>query len=143
VYRTIDAWIWGHEHRCVVFKPKAERKNAKLKEAPDFCACVGHGGVPVPEKNFNAENRIADVLWEEDRFDNAAPIYDNVPVVPFGFASIDTGPGAFTFRVFDHTGDERYKCVVKHGATLSVAPEKTTRAKRTKRTRKGKTKRGR
>ena len=41
VYSGIDAWIWGHEHRCVVFKPKAQRTNKRLKDAPAFCACRG------------------------------------------------------------------------------------------------------
>ena len=38
VYSGIDAWIWGHEHRCVVYKPKAGRSNKRLQEAPGFCA---------------------------------------------------------------------------------------------------------
>ena len=47
VYPQIDAWLWGHEHRCVIFKPKGGRKNPALKKAPGFCACLGNGGVPV------------------------------------------------------------------------------------------------
>jgi len=34
----IDAWIWGHEHRCMVYAP-----NSGLR----YAACIGHGGVPV------------------------------------------------------------------------------------------------
>lgn len=33
----IDAWFWGHEHRCLVYEP---RENVKLS------SCVGHGGIP-------------------------------------------------------------------------------------------------
>ena len=106
VYRQIDAWIWGHEHRCVVFKPKANRVVAKLKDAPDFCACLGSAGVPVTKRNFAGADKNPDVLWQEDRFDVA--VYENLPVLPFGFGRIDTAPGSFLFRIFDHTGQERY-----------------------------------
>ncbi len=34
----IDAWFWGHEHRCMTFKP---HQNVQ------YASCVGHGGVPV------------------------------------------------------------------------------------------------
>jgi predicted phosphodiesterase len=36
--RRIDAWFWGHEHRCVLYKPHMGVR---------FGRCVGHGGVPV------------------------------------------------------------------------------------------------
>ncbi len=137
VYDSIDAWIWGHEHRCVIFKPKAERKNKRLKDAPEFCACVGHGGVPVTAKNFDAAKRIGDVLWEEDRLDASSPLYEGLRVVPFGFARIDTGPGGFHFRVFDHTGSERCKHTVKRQPAMratrssrGVSEKKTKRAKK-------------
>jgi hypothetical protein len=34
----IDAWLWGHEHRCVAYKPSNHVR---------FARCIGHGGVPV------------------------------------------------------------------------------------------------
>lgn len=109
VYNTIDAWLWGHEHRCVVFKPKAERHTPRLRQAPDFCACIGHGGVPVTEKNFARQHRIADVAWEEDRLDASSPIYEGEHILSFGFARIDTLPNSLDFRLFDHRGDERFQ----------------------------------
>ena len=129
VYSGIDAWIWGHEHRCVVFKPKAQRTNKRLKDAPAFCACLGHGGVPVPQKNLDVAKRIADVLWEEDRLGADAPIYEGQRVVPFGFARIDTKPGEFEFQVFDHAGKPRFGCVVARGAGAGT-PEPPTRNRR-------------
>ena len=129
VYATIDAWIWGHEHRCVVFKPKAQRVGKRLKDAPPFCACLGHGGVPVPRKNLDAANRTADVLWEEDRLGDDAPIYEGQRVVPFGFGRIDTKPGAFEFQIFDHAGKPRFGCVVARGAGAGV-PDPPTRTRR-------------
>jgi Calcineurin-like phosphoesterase len=34
----VHTWIWGHEHRCMVYGPY---------EGLRYAACVGHGGVPV------------------------------------------------------------------------------------------------
>ena len=120
IYSLIDAWIWGHEHRCVVFKPRAERTNRRLKDAPDFCACLGNAGVPVTQKNFEANSRISDVLWEEDRLDGG-PRYEGQRVLPFGFGRIDTRPGAFTFRIFDHTGQQRYEHEVNRSTAVVPA----------------------
>ena len=36
--RPIDAWFWGHEHRCVFYGPHQNVRHARL---------IGHGGVPV------------------------------------------------------------------------------------------------
>ena len=91
----------------MIFKPKAERSDKVLKEAPPFCACVGHSGVPVTAKNFEAKATIADVLWQEDRLDASAPIYDKRRIIPFGFARMDLSPGGFEFVMYDHTGSER------------------------------------
>jgi len=33
----VDAWFWGHEHRCMVLKPQHHVR---------FASCVGHGGIP-------------------------------------------------------------------------------------------------
>ena len=107
VYDQIDAWIWGHEHRGVVFKPKSERKDAVLKNAPPFCACVGHSGVPVTEKNFEAKATIPDVHWQEDRLDASSPIYEKKRIIPFGFARMDLSPGSFEFVMYDHEGTKR------------------------------------
>lgn len=124
LYDSIDAWIWGHEHRAVVFKAKNKRKHKVLKNAPSFCCCLGHGGVPVTKKNFELENTIGDVLWQEDRLDSTAPIYQGKPVVPFGFGKLETSGNTFRFTVCDHTGDKRF--AVKY--TRSQGWEETFRA---------------
>jgi hypothetical protein len=38
--RPIDAWLWGHEHRCCVYE-------RELHPYLRFGSCIGHGGVPV------------------------------------------------------------------------------------------------
>ena len=135
VYGQIDAWLWGHEHRCVVFKPKAKRTTPRLAKAPEFCACIGHGGVPVTQKNFEAIKRIRDVDWEEDRLDASSPIYEGERIIPFGFARIDTAPDALDIRFFDHTGAERKKfnftrpgAVVAPAAATKKSPARSARS---------------
>ena len=34
----VKTWFWGHEHRCMLFKPH---------QGVPYARCVGHGGVPV------------------------------------------------------------------------------------------------
>jgi len=80
--------------------------------------------VPVTAKNFEGKGRVAEVLWEEDRLDASSPLYEGQRVVPFGFGRIDTAPGAFTFRVFDHTGASRYEQQVPR-STASAAPTRS------------------
>src|SRR5206468_3258424 len=36
--RPVEAWFWGHEHRCAVYAPTGNIA---------YPALVGHGGVPV------------------------------------------------------------------------------------------------
>jgi hypothetical protein len=36
--RPVEAWFWGHEHRCAVYEPAHNIK---------YPALIGHGGVPV------------------------------------------------------------------------------------------------
>ncbi len=140
LYSGIDAWIWGHEHRCVVYKPKAGRTTKRLKDAPEFCACLGHAGVPVTAKNFEAGSKIPDIKWEEDRFDASAPIYEGQRVLPFGFARIDTSPGSFVFTVFDYSGAECKSFTATRqaaapagtrGTRRSIAPAAKKAAKKT------------
>jgi hypothetical protein len=113
LYHTIDAWIWGHEHRAVVFKPKQERTDPRLVNAPSLCACLGHAGVPVPSKNFDRAKRKPDVAWEEDRLGKDSPVYEGKRIVPFGFGRIDTAPGRLDFKIFDHRGEERFAWQLK------------------------------
>ena len=128
VYGQIDAWLWGHEHRCVVFKPKARRTTPRLVDAPEFCACIGHGGVPVTQKNFEAIKRIRDVEWEEDRLDATSPTYEGDRIVPFGFARIDTAPEALDIRFFDHNGSERKKFSFTRPGAIAVPAASTKKS---------------
>jgi hypothetical protein len=70
----VDAWIWGHEHRCVGFKPG---------RVP-YMRCVGHGGVPVKHRPARHDN----VAWEHDRVLDGGEGWAR-----FGFAVLDFEAG--------------------------------------------------
>lgn len=50
----IDAWLWGHEHRCALYNP--------LRNLP-FSCCIGHGGIPV----WAPKKKPPQVKWHLDR----------------------------------------------------------------------------
>jgi hypothetical protein len=59
---TVEAWFWGHEHRCTVYEPHI------MTTRPDvtyYAAMVGHGGVPqlLPEPATPNPNQDA-IKWE-------------------------------------------------------------------------------
>jgi Calcineurin-like phosphoesterase len=50
----IDAWLWGHEHRCVVYEPREGIANPR---------CIGHGGIPV----YADKRQPPGVRWRLDQ----------------------------------------------------------------------------
>ncbi len=67
----VEAWLWGHEHRCAVYDP--DIVYSQYKDAAGYTAIVGHGGVPqlmdgqVPDDVTRAVNwRLADYYQVED-----------------------------------------------------------------------------
>jgi hypothetical protein len=55
----IHAWIWGHEHRCMVFGPHLGLQ---------YAACVGHGGVPVYMNHAEKERCPEPGIYEDRRY---------------------------------------------------------------------------
>ncbi|MEM7355256.1 MAG: metallophosphoesterase [Acidobacteriota bacterium] len=51
----IQAWFWGHEHRCMTFDPHLNVQ---------YPSCVGHGGVPVYMKHEEDDPYPAPGKWE-------------------------------------------------------------------------------
>jgi 3',5'-cyclic AMP phosphodiesterase CpdA len=45
--RLVEAWFWGHEHRCAVYEPVHNIK---------YPALIGHGGVPVYSSKTKPKN---------------------------------------------------------------------------------------
>lgn len=57
--RLIHAWIWGHEHRCMVYAPN---------NGLSYAACVGHGGVPVYMSHRDNGEWPAPAIYEDRRY---------------------------------------------------------------------------
>jgi hypothetical protein len=95
--RKIDAWLWGHEHRAIVY----ERNDASYL---DFGACIGHGGVPV----LMTDAEIADhpeVTWAFRESENR----DGDPWALHGFAILDFDEAALSIRFVDQHGHTNYE----------------------------------
>jgi hypothetical protein len=69
----IDAWFWGHEHRCMPFRRHEEVR---------YAACVGHGAMPEPAGHAKPD----DGLWE---YDKGHPDADGDQWRWCGFARLD------------------------------------------------------
>lgn len=52
---VLDAWFWGHEHRCVTFRRPPEIPGLA------YGACIGHGAVPQP---IVEESLVGPGEWE-------------------------------------------------------------------------------
>ena len=87
--RTIDAWLWGHEHLCCVY-------DDDLHPYLHFGSCIGHGGVPVLplgakrphlQWQFDGSELHADVAWQS-----------------FGFAVLDFDGGDLEITYWDQSG---------------------------------------
>jgi len=91
----VDAWFWGHEHRCLVYEP---RDGVKLT------SCVGHGG--VPEYLIASEGEpYPDGLRYDYRKRHGESIE---PWNTFGFVVIDLAGRDMRVRYIDETGTEHH-----------------------------------
>ncbi len=79
--RGVDAWIWGHEHRCTVYGA-----NAGVR----FSACLGHGGVPVYVDRGEPPGPTPVVYESRTRFDDGLEPWGRLG---FGILDLD-GPAA-------------------------------------------------
>jgi hypothetical protein len=95
--RAIDAWLWGHEHRAIVY----ERKDASYL---DFGACIGHGGVPVLMQGVEVEAHPK-VVWASKEFEDR----EGDPWALHGFAILDFNDAALHIRFVDQHGHANYE----------------------------------
>lgn len=87
----IDAWFWGHEHRCVVYDTQMGIR---------FPSCVGHGGIPVYQKHDAGDPLPGGVKWEyRGRFKEG-----HVQWAKFGFAVLDLDGPSIRIRYVDEDG---------------------------------------
>ncbi|MGI8803906.1 MAG: metallophosphoesterase family protein [Solirubrobacteraceae bacterium] len=95
--REIDAWIWGHEHRCVGLE-------SEMGAPPDppFMRCIGHGGIPVPAIAAGTAPPKPGIWQTEGSFHE-----NDDDWAKFGFAVLDFDEHAgLTIRYRDDEGDE-------------------------------------
>jgi 3',5'-cyclic AMP phosphodiesterase CpdA len=96
----LDAWIWGHEHRCTVY---SDRRVPWLQ----FGSCVGNGGVPqqLPDPPLqgsqNEREGYAPLTWAYDGAETA----DENEWLRFGFAVLDLDGPRITIEYVDEHGD--------------------------------------
>ncbi len=95
------AWIWGHEHRCVVYEPlNFTFKDGSHGELP-FGACMGHGGVPTKptRKKEGGVKYLLDQVVTRGLF--------NEKFGMMGFAVLDIDGATATLRCIDEDGDTK------------------------------------
>jgi len=94
--RRIDAWFWGHEHRCAVFEPQ---------HPVGFSSCVGNGGIPSFLTSAEGAPYPLGVKYEyRKKYGREAEPWNT-----FGFAVIDLHDRLMRVRYIDEFGVEHYR----------------------------------
>jgi hypothetical protein len=87
----VKSWYWGHEHRCMLFKPH---------QGVPYARCVGHGGVPV-----YMSHRSGDPIPEPGSYEYRAYITsERERWALFGFAVLDFAGPTIGVRYIDEFG---------------------------------------
>lgn len=95
----VDAWFWGHEHRCIVYGPGRIGRTTL-----PFSSCIGHGG--VPEYLVMEEGMTRPAPWV---YEYLTPNTTNFqPWGTLGFAVIDLNGPTSRVRYIDETGHEHH-----------------------------------
>lgn len=91
----VDAWFWGHEHRCTLYKPN---------QGVRFARCLGHGGVPVWMRQ-KPEDPLAEPAIYEYRgaIDRGLESF-----AKFGFAVLDLEGPNIAVRYISEDGEEHH-----------------------------------
>jgi hypothetical protein len=85
------AWFWGHEHRCVSFKPT---------DSVTYPRCLGHGGVPV-YMNHGLDDAYPPSVEFEYR-ESHETLFERWAL--FGFAVLDFDGATLNVRYIDESG---------------------------------------
>ena len=103
--RPLDAWIWGHEHRCTVY---ANRPVPWLQ----FGSCIGHGGVPqvlpdppLPGPAAPDDPGYAPLTWA---YSGSAPA-DGNEWLRFGFAVLDFSGASVSIAYLDEDNVQAHR----------------------------------
>jgi hypothetical protein len=91
---AIDAWFWGHEHRCLAYR---DLENVR------FASCVGHGGIPeyLPEQAL----KPPDGLVYEYRKQHGTGWQ---PWITFGFVVLDVDGPNIGLRYIDEDNNPHW-----------------------------------
>jgi hypothetical protein len=93
--QPVDAWFWGHEHRCLAYRDL---------ERVRFASCVGHGGIP---EYLVDEHAVAPQgLVYEYRKQHGTGWQ---PWNTFGFAVLDVDGPKIDVRYIDEDGAEHFR----------------------------------
>jgi Calcineurin-like phosphoesterase len=91
----IAAWFWGHEHRCMTYKPVAGLQYGR---------CIGHGGVPVYMSHDADDPYPEPGAYEYRDFLGDWPERWAI----FGFAVLDFDGDVIDVRYIDENGTEHH-----------------------------------
>jgi Calcineurin-like phosphoesterase len=91
--RGVDAWFWGHEHRCVFYGPSEGVRQARL---------IGNGGVPVYMFHRDTTPYPSPAFYEYREFFDAGL----ERWAYFGFAVVDLDGATAHVRYVDEFGRE-------------------------------------
>jgi predicted phosphodiesterase len=92
----IDAWFWGHEHRCLVYEPR---------DGVQFTSCVGHGGIPSYLKAEEGEPLRRGLRHDyRKRHGNGFEPWNT-----FGFVVIDLAGPHMRVRYIDESGYKHHE----------------------------------
>jgi hypothetical protein len=90
--KPVEAWFWGHEHRCAVYAPSHNIA---------YPALIGHGGVPVYYSSKAPQG--AQLRYHDDRsFKHLLEKFSYM-----GFAVVDLDGPSGRVRYIDENGVER------------------------------------
>jgi hypothetical protein len=91
----LDAWFWGHEHRCALYEET---------EHVQWPRCIGHGGVPVLVPAEDAP-LPAGVRYEYRGAEPEGPDRWGL----FGFVVLDFDGPSLQARYINERGEEHYR----------------------------------
>ncbi len=90
--REVDAWFWGHEHRCIRYKPHDRIK---------YACCIGNGGVPEYMPREPGDSVAEPGEWEFRK--RKAKL--GQPWGAFAFVVLDFNGKEIIARYIDEDGD--------------------------------------
>jgi len=90
--RPVDAWLWGHEHRCAVYRDPAG--------LVQFASLVGHGGIPIASGD-HGDVKKAPLTYHYQEEDSAG-------LTNLGFVVVDLSDSSALARYFNEHGVEHW-----------------------------------